>query len=204
MPLTTLTKCKNYLGTSYVDTTDDFLNDLILATQVTVENYCHRHFDITVYKGEQHNIKHKIFPKETPIISVQNIVRLDGSIINTLPDSNDMTNYRIFPGYVELLDYIYVTMGDRLKYVNSEESYVEIDYTAGFTAIPADLSLAATKLIVSEYKESREDRLGLVSHSEGAISDTYYKTENEIPISIRGVLDRYKRVSIWDKIQLIF
>lgn len=195
MSLATLADVKSYLRIS--DNSDDsFINLLIADVQATIENYCHRHFDVNTYTSEQHNINHKIFTKETPIISVSNIVRLDGSIINTIPDSNDMTNYRIFPGYVELLDYKYVTMGNRLKYVNNEESYVEITYTAGYDTPPADLSLAAIKLIALEYKESREDRLGVEQESEGDVKYTYSKKDSEMPLNISAVLDRYKRVSI--------
>ncbi|MBZ9615300.1 head-tail connector protein [Clostridium estertheticum] len=196
MPLTTVAKCKSYLGPSYIDSEDDFLTDLIDNVQTIVENYCHRHFDETSYISEQHNINHKIFTKETPIISVENIVRLDGSIVNTVPNSNGMSNYRIFPGYVELLDYKYVTMGDKLKYVNSEESYVEISYTAGYETAPADLRLAATKLVALEYKESRENRLGIEQESEGDVSYTYSKKDSQMPLNISAILDRYKRVSL--------
>ncbi len=195
MPLTTLNDVKSYL--QITDTSDDsFLNLLIADVQTTIENYCHRHFDVNTYTSEQHNVNHKIFTKETPIISVLNIVRLDGSIINTVPDSNAMTNYRIFPGYVELLDYKYVTMGNKLKYVNSEESYVEITYTAGYDTPPADLSLAAIKLIALEYKESREDRLGVEQESEGDVKYVYAKKDSEMPLNISSVLDRHKRVSL--------
>ena len=196
MPLTTIQKCKNYLGPSYVDAADDFLSDLIENVQVTIENYCHRHFDVNTYTSEQHNINHKIFTKETPIKAVTSIIRLDGNIDNTVLDNNGMNNYRIFSGYVELLDYKYVTMGDRLKYVNSEESYVEITYTAGYDTPPADLSLAATKLIALEYKESRENRLGVEQEREGDVQYTYSKKDSQIPVNISSILDRYKRVSL--------
>jgi len=199
MPLTTLKDVKSYLGIALTDDTHDILiNLLIPSIQTTVENYCHRHFDISIYSSEQHNINHKIFPYQTPIISVQNIVRLDGSIINTSPDINEMSNYRVFPGYVELLDYMYVTMGDKLKYVNNEQSYVEISYTAGFEKIPADLSLAAIKLVALEYKDSTEDRVGLVSSSEGGVHEVYIGKDinSEMPLSISGILDRYSRVSL--------
>jgi hypothetical protein len=197
MPLTTLENVKSYLGISLTDTSDDsFINLLIADVQATVENYCHRHFDVNTYTSEQHNINHKIFPKETPIKNVTKIIRLDDNIDNTVPDDNGMNNYRIFPSYVELLDYKYVTMGDRLKYVNSEESYVEITYTAGYDTPPADLSLAATKLVVLEYKDSRENRLGVEQEREGDVQYIYSKKDSEMPLNISSVLDRYKRVSL--------
>lgn len=197
MPLTTLENVKSYLGMSSIDTSNDgFINLLIADVQATIENYCHRHFDVDTYTSEQHNINHKIFPKETPIKDVTSIIRLDDNIDNTVPDNNGMNNYRIFPSYVELLDYKYVTMGDRLKYVNSEESYVEITYTAGYDTPPADLSLAATKLVVLEYKDSRENRLGVEQEREGDVQYTYSKKDSEMPLNISSVLDRYKRVSL--------
>lgn len=197
--LTNLTDVKNYLGISLTDATQDgLINLLIPSIQATIENYCHRVFDIKVYTSEQHNINHKIFPYQTPIVSVEKIIRLDGSIINTVPDSNDMTNYRTFPGYIELLDYMYVTMGNKLKYVNNEQSYIEISYTAGYGITPADLSLAAIKLIALEYKDSTEDRIGLVSSGEGGLKEVYAARgiSTEMPLSISAILDRYKRVSL--------
>jgi hypothetical protein len=195
MPLTCLDDVKNYLNVT-TTTDDSFISLLIADVQTTVETYCHRHFDVNTYTSEQHNVNHKIFTRETPILTVINIVRLDESIVDTIPDCNDMTNYRIFNGYVELLDYMYVTMGNRLKYINDEQSYIEITYTAGFATPPADLSLAAIKLIAMEYKESRENRLGLDSMGEGALKEVYSKNDSEMPLSISSVLDRYKRVSI--------
>ena len=195
--LTTINDVKSYLGISVDDISQDSLiNLLIPSIQATVENYCHRHFDVATYTSEQHNINHKIFPYQTPIISVENIVRLDGSIINTTPDTNEMSNYRKFSGYIELLDYMYVTMGDKLKYVNNEQSYVEISYTAGYVTIPPDLSLAAIKLIALEYKDSTEDRIGLVSSREGGSQEVYAirGIDSEMPLTISCVLDRYKRV----------
>jgi hypothetical protein len=193
--LTNITDVKNYLGIT-TNADDGFITLLIADVQTTIETYCHRHFDLNTYTSEQHLINHKIFTKETPIATVTNIVRLDANIVNAMPDSNGMTNYRIFPGYIELLDIQYVTMGDKLKYVNNEQSYVEISYTAGFATPPADLSLAAIKLVALEYKESREDRIGLEGYMEGAIKETYFKKETEMPLNISCVLDRYARVSL--------
>ena len=127
MPLTTLDKCKNYLNIPSTDTSDDdFIGDLIFSVQNTIETYCHRKFDLAAYTSEQHNIMHKIFPKNTPIKSVDNIVRVNTPFMDEMPMVFEITNYRLFPGYVQLMDYMYLTMGDKLKYANTEESYVEI------------------------------------------------------------------------------
>lgn len=197
MPLATLDGVKSYLRIPLTDTSEDsFLNLLIMDVQTVIESYCHRHFDVNTYTSEQHNINHKIFTREYPIKSVESIVRLDPCVTSSAPDTNDINNYRVFPGYVELLDYQYVTMGNRLKYVNQEQSYVEITYTAGYDIPPADLQLAAIKLVALEYKDSREERLGVESDSEGAVKRTYSKKDSEMTLNISKVLDRYKKVNV--------
>lgn len=196
MPLTTADKCKSYLGASYVDTADDFLNDLILSTQSKIETYCHRKFDVATYTSEQHNVMHRVFPKNTPIVSVDKIVRVDVPFMDVIPSVFEIDNYRTFPGYIELMDYMYVTMTGKLQYLVNEKSYVEITYTAGYDAPPADLGMAATKLVALEYKESREDRLGVEQESEGDVKFVYTKKDSEMPLNISCVLDRYKKVQI--------
>jgi len=195
MPLATLSDVKSYLRIT--DNSDDsFLNMLIINVQAVIETYCNRHFDINTYTAEQHIINHKIFTNEYPIVSVQNIVRV-GDDIFIPSDSNSALNYRIFPTYIDLLDYKDVTMSNRLKYANIEESYVEVTYTAGYTNMPLDLTLAAIKLIAVEYKESREDRLGIDSIREGSIQSVYLKKDSEMPLAISSILDRYRKMRTW-------
>lgn len=194
MALVALSDIKSYLGISITDTTDDsFLNLLISGVQETVENYCERHFEVDTYT-EQHIITHKIFPRQYPIKSVDKISRIGTGMTNL--DTNEVTNYKIVNSYIDLLDYQYLTMSNRLKYSNSEESYVEITYTAGYDTIPFDLQLAVIKLVVLEYKKSREDRLGVESEREGAVQRVYEKKDSEMPMEIEKVLIRYKKVSL--------
>lgn len=191
-----LQKVKNYLRIPLTDTSDDdFLTDLMQSSQDTAENYCNRHFEINTYT-EQKKIMHKIFPNEYPIISVQSITRISPNVYNSVNIPFDVANYKLFPNYLELLDWQYVTMSNRLQYVEQEESVIEISYTAGYSVIPTDLTLACIKLVALEYKESREDRIGIESQSEGAVKYTYFKKETELPLSISAVFDRYKKVKI--------
>ena len=196
MPLITLSQLKSYLQILDTDTSDDvFLNLLITSTQAISETYCHRKFDVTSYVGEQHLINHKIFPQNYPIVSVQKLVRFEASI-GVIPDTSNVGSYRIFPNYIDLVDFKYVTMSGKLKYANEEESYAVIDYTAGYTVPPADLTLAALKLATLEYKDSRESRLGVEAESEGQLRYTYSKKDSEMPLNISAVLDRYKKVGL--------
>lgn len=198
MSLTTAIKCKNYLGASYSDTTDDFLNDLIGSINDLIENYCNRKFSLQTYTAEQHRISHKVFVYNYPIVSVQQIRRSSEDVLNIVLTEDDLINaYRIHPNYIEMIDWKYVTMSNKTMYVNKEESYAEIDYTAGWTdaQIPNDLMLAATKMVALEYTISRENRIGLESESEGAVKQIYYKNAAQsIPSDIQLILDRYSKV----------
>lgn len=193
MPLITLAQLKSYL--QITDTSDDFFLGLLVSSiQDTVETYCKRKFDVAAYTGEQHIINHKIFPRNYPIVSVQKIVRYDAGVGGVVPDVNGISGYRMFRTYIDPLDYQYVTMAGKLKYVNGEESYVELDYTAGYATTPNDLMLASLKLAALEYKDSRENRLGIEQETEGAVKYTYTKKDTEMPLNISSVFERYKKV----------
>lgn len=199
MPITTRDKVKNYLNIPLTNTSDDaFIDDLLLYVQGIIERYCNRHFDLATYTSEQHIIMHKIFTKEYPIRSVTSIIRVGSDVIDMAPGSSGVTNYRIYPSYIEMLDYKYVTMSNKPQFANHEESYVEITYQAGYDSIsmPYDLKMAATELTALKYKESRENRLGVEQESEGAVRYTYAKKDSEMPLTILCILDRYKKVRV--------
>lgn len=198
--LTNLTKVKGYLRIPLSNTDEDeFLIMLIDSVNSTIENYCNRKFAVSSYTGEQHTIMHKVFPLNYPIKSVENIVRIGADAVNipyTLGDG--YTNYRVYPGYIEFLDWKFVTMTNKLQFANHEESYVAIDYTAGYTddEIPGDLSLAATKLVVLEYKDSRETRLGVEQEREGDVQFTYMKKDIAMPANIESTLKKYCKLRV--------
>lgn len=199
MALTTIEKCKAYLGPSYTDPTDDFLTMLVDDAQATVENYCNRKFDVHSYTAEQHTSMHKIFVNNYPIKSVEAIRRVAPDVFNIAYTAQDaMNTFRIHPSFIEMIDFKYVTMSNKIMWMNKEESYVEVDYTAGYETneIPNDLSFATTKLVAWEYKESRENRLGIESESVGAVKYTYSKKDMAIPAQISCVLDRYAKVRV--------
>lgn len=187
MPLTDLNRVKAYLNLS--NTTDDiFIQDLIDGVQSQIENYCSRKFDVATYT-ENYQCKHKCFPKNTPLISVTSIVR-DDNIITT-------DDYKIRGNWIEFTsDLKGYTMAGSILYQNDYFSNVDIVYTAGYENIPKDLTMAATKLVIMEYKDSRENRLGIEVEREGDVQYTYSKKDVEMPLTISSVLDRYKQVSL--------
>lgn len=192
MPLTTLEKVKSYLQIPQSNTIDDiFIQDIVDSVQEQIEHYCGRKFDIATYT-EKHECKHKCFPKNTPIKSVQSIVRDN----NTLED----TDYKIRGNYIDFMnDLKGYTIGGSILYANDYVSEITITYTAGYETIPMDLSMIATKLAVIEYKDSRENRIGIISEREGDVQYTYTdksKSEADMPSDIKRVLDKYIKVSL--------
>ncbi|AGK96799.1 head-tail connector protein [Clostridium pasteurianum] len=199
MSLTTLDNVKSYLQITD-GSEDSFLTLLIGSIQDLIENYCHRHFELATYTAEQHRINHKVFVYNYPIVSVQQIRRSSDDVLDIVLTQDDMTGaYRIYPNYIEMIDMKYVTMSGRTMYAMKEESYVEVDYTAGWTQdqIPSDLMLASTKLVALEYTISREGRIGLEMEREGYVQQTYYKNNAQsLPADVQLVLDRYKKVRV--------
>lgn len=188
MPLTTVEKVKIYLNLSSTND-DEFIEDLIGFIQEQVEKYCNRKFDVATYI-EDYQCKHKCFPKNTPLKSVQSIVR-DNNIMMNADD------YKIRGNYIEFVsDLKGYSMGGSVLYASDDTNEVTITYTAGYDTIPEDLKLAAIKLVALEYKKSREERLGVESEREGAVQRAYEKKDSEMPLDIEKVLIRYKKVSL--------
>ncbi len=194
--LTTLAKVKSYLKINNTDD-DEFINMLIDSAESTIENYCNRKFSIQSYTGEQHTIMHKVFPQNYPIKSVERIVRAGPAVFNLSYVTGDgYTNFRLHPTYIEFMDWKYVTMTNKIQWGTHEESYIEISYTAGMSdnEIPGDLSLVATKLVALEYKESRENKLGVEIEKEGDVQFTYMKKDIAMPANIATVLQKYCKI----------
>ncbi|QAT40840.1 phage head-tail connector protein [Clostridium sp. JN-9] len=187
MSLTTVEKVKSYLQIS--DSSDyTFIQDLVDYVTEQIENYCSRKFDVATYT-ETHMCKHKCFPRNTPLKSVISVIR-DG-----MPQNQD-TDFKIKGNYIQFNDLKGFTMGGSIVYATDNSIETTITYIAGYDTIPNDLAMAATKLAVIEYKDSRENRLGIEQETEGDVRYTYSKKDSEMPLNISRVLDRYRKVSL--------
>lgn len=67
---------------------------------------------------------------------------------------------------------------------------VQLSYTAGFAAVPADLELATKKLIGLSYKE--KDRIGV--SSKGLAGEQTNYIVKDLPADVEHILQSYKRV----------
>jgi hypothetical protein len=175
------------------ESNDEFILFLISSAESQIERYCGRKFNLQTYTNEKHNINHLIIPDNYPITEVLAIRRKSNNVDQFTDEVTLNTGYRIYPSYIEMLDGKYVSMTNKLSYPQTEESYVEIDYIAGYMDIPFDLQVACSKLVALEYKNSKEDRLGIDSDQVGPLSTTYRNEESGMPKDIAIVLNSYKK-----------
>lgn len=191
-----LEKVKQFLKLPTSNTElDDMVQMWMESVQEQIETFCHRKFEVASYT-ETHNIMHKIFPNQTPIRSVESIHRI-ASAVETLDSIEyEITNYTLYPGYVELPDWQYITMSNKLKYAVEEEGKATITYTAGYVTMPANVILAAYKLIDLEYQKWNEGRTGIDSISEGEVRFVYSKETDEMPADVLRLLKHYRKARI--------
>jgi hypothetical protein len=67
---------------------------------------------------------------------------------------------------------------------------IQLSYTAGFAAVPADLELAAKKLVGMSYRE--RDRIG--QSSKGLAGEQTNFIIKDLPSDVQNILYSYKRV----------
>lgn len=190
MPLIQIQQLKDRLQITD-GTQDDLLNSFINGVSDFIEGQCHRKFGQQSYTAEQHNVMHKVFPKNSPIVSVQAIRRviLD---VDATPQYIDVVNYRVYPSYIDLLDPVFVTMSDKLQYALHERTYVEIDYTAGYGSVPNDIQTACLDLCAIKYNMNGSEHLK--AERMGDYQVQYF--ENDIPPITQKIIDSYKKVGI--------
>ncbi|HTH96016.1 MAG TPA: phage head-tail connector protein [Stellaceae bacterium] len=68
---------------------------------------------------------------------------------------------------------------------------VQISYTAGYPAVPADIAQACIQLVAMRYRE--RDRIGLVSKGLGGETTSFVQAA--MPQDVAAVLQRYRRVA---------
>jgi len=201
-----MTEGRNYNNLGYCDITDleNFLlldidssfntqiNDWIAAAEKQVNNY----LGYTTASGimrevitDEKAISHvdadsnlMIFPRKTPIISVEGIDLVKGTstISLTLTDSDGDTRYNI------------PTSADYILYPEAEFSlsstsiitsftelrgtkfFTQLDYTAGYTTIPADIRQATVNL-VADIIMRHANKEGLESIRQGGISKSWFQ-----------------------------
>ncbi|KXG42874.1 head-tail connector protein [Tepidibacillus decaturensis] len=174
--LTSVTAVKEYLKIDATDTSQDSLFEaLINASSNVIENYCNRSFIESTYTDEEYDGKEtsNLILKNFPVYSVTSI-KIDDVLV-------DSTEYKVRKdsGIVVRLNSVWPAGIMNIK----------VTYTAGYTAIPADVELACKHLVMFFYKMDVAD-FGR-TFGEGIVL-----RPEAIPPQIRIILGPYRRVLV--------
>lgn len=185
-PLTDLATCKAWLGIpSGTTTSDAILNNLIAAVSGQAASYCNRNFGSASYtETYDGNGMSRQWLNQRPVSAVSSV--MVNGVARTQRPANDVGGC----GWTFNKNEIYLAgMVFNRGYQN-----VTIAYTAGYViseSLTPDLWQACTEWVALLYKG--KDRIGKSSEAIATNSTTFLV--KELPIAIKGVLDRYKQVS---------
>jgi len=175
--LITLEDVKIFLNVASGSTTHDALLKLLIEQySAVIEGYCRRKFSQDnyeeVYDG---NGKTSLLLDNYPIISIESLT------IDDYPYT--ASDYLIYKneGEIKLVE-------DAFAIGNQN---VEIEYTAGFEEVPADIKLCCTEMTASKFKEIDGNRIGIASISFGDQNTTF--RESEFTDKIKNILNRYRK-----------
>lgn len=179
MALTTLVKVKEYAG-DISDTSDDaLLTRLIDSVTKDIEQYCSRTMASASYTDTMDGNGGRKMPLlQFPITAVVGVTINGQSIpVRTSPTSFGFT---FSDSQVHLTGYTFDYGIDN----------VSIDYTAGYSTIPADLEQACIETVLLRYKS--RDRVGITDKT---LSGQRISFEGRsFSESVMNVLDNYKAV----------
>lgn len=197
MAFPTLARVKEYLGVPTTETADDpFLNNLIAGAQAFVEGYCDRKFEQAAYTDEEHDGRDtdSIYTRQYPIVSVTSVkvddVALAAADYVVYKDEGRIRKKAgAFAGASR--DVAGVIGDVRVPGVRN----VKVTYSGGYAALPADLEQAAIELVKRKYQHKQKGDESITGRTlPGGESVTYFL--GEVPPEIRGVLDRYRRMTV--------
>jgi len=168
---------------------DTKLNMLIPAVSKLIRTYCGRDFTdyFSVDKTEYHTLKwfqSAIFVREIPIVSVTSVSELtEGSQTEYTLLTSDQ--YIVEPE----MDAIYRIESEVRTNFPIGINAVKVIYKGGYSAVPADLQLAACDLVTYYVKEQY-----MPEKNHASFTIRYNNDKPDFPEHIKRVLDFYKDV----------
>lgn len=186
--LTTVAAVKQWLGVganAAAGSTASTIDDTLLAALVSgvsawIQNWLERQILSAPYtKTVNGNGKQTLFLANTPITAVTALV-VDGV---SIPARTSVTG----SGYTFDDDAIYLVNYCFTRGVQN----VQLGYTGGLASVPADLDLAAKKLVGMSYRE--RDRIGL--SSKGLATEQTNFIITDLPKDVQNILWQYRRVT---------
>jgi hypothetical protein len=177
--LTDLASLKAYVQIAG-GTDDSLLQGMIASYSAAARSYCNRDFTVQNYAIERDGQgTAKMLLPQFPVTAVSQ-VNVDGRDIPAQA-SFGSSGYR-FTDTALILDGHIFTRG----FAN-----VQVRFTAGYAAVPADLGEAVNEWIALRYKE--RDRIGFASKS--LAGETVAFITKAMPDSVKSVLDQYASVA---------
>lgn len=166
---------------------DTLLSTLITQVSQEINSYLNRTLYQTTYtlvcdgKGQQ-----RLTLPNWPVTAISAVV-ISGVTIPQSPDGIQ-SGWVMDPNGAQRLTLIGYTFTPGL-------SNVSITYTAGYTAFPADLVMAAKIVVTLRYRAKTV--AGKDSATGPAGQSASYANKAEFPPEVVGVLNSYRRVSAW-------
>lgn len=187
--LVSLVDVKLYLHIDTLDTIEDtFLDRLIDMSTGQIERYCRRKLKLRIltetYDGT--GSPHLIL-REFPIISVAQ-VNIDP--LQDFAPATDITLTNVVISAEEGRISVGVVGAGRGAHFPRGTKNVKVVYDAGFAAIPAEVELAALKLIAVHFHKSREGGDGIAAEGLGSHSITWI---DGLPSDIIDLLREVRR-----------
>jgi len=200
LPLTTLPIVKTHIGIAGTSD-DDLLNQLIIGVESTILNYTGRKSFETASRTEYQdgNGKDELFLKHRPVTAVSGVwVDADGHFgkgTDAFPSSSEWTEGDSFVPTSEEANEQNASILLALNRVwTVGRGNIKITYTAGYSSIPGDLTLAAN-MLVALARKGREAGGQLASESLDRYSYTLLTSTNSMMYpeagAIRSILARY-------------
>lgn len=187
--LTTLAMAKIYLRIPVLETSQDFLIELLInSSSQAIEQECNRVLKnrpaplVEYHHGRRSNL---ILLREFPIISITEL-RFDALSVFTDPST------LVDPATYSLAD-------DDMSIIRKNGFFpdgtknIKVTYDAGYVTIPSDLEHACLWMVTWYYKIRISEDIGRTSKSKEGESLSY---SQEMPNDIRECILRYKRTEM--------
>jgi hypothetical protein len=165
MALTTLDDLKTYMGIALSNTALDAILTMFKdSVEEAVINYCETDFTLQTVTNEVIDAVRSdiIVIKKCPVRSIiQLILNCDMDGQNGLVI--DPTEYNFDSNSVSLRNF----------HTGFSRGYIRVDYTWGYSAVPAGVKMAVYQSVKAEYQRYKQNSEGVASRSKGDESESF-------------------------------
>jgi hypothetical protein len=186
--LVTLAEVKAFLGIDNANTQYDSLLTIFKnSVEQAIKNFCETTFEkVTVTKELYDGINSDVIvPKHFPILSVEGIYFHcdgDGNGGNKIDDEF----YTVEESGIVLRDGLYTPNARKI---------IRLDYSYGYTAVPADVKLCALQSVKAEYQRNNQNTENLSSRGKMGESESFnsaWDSKTGLPTQIVSKLQPYR------------